>query len=413
PCPPAPRRIPLAAYAPFLDVFRQRLYPIWPVVAVDQLLADIALDDNDFESYALSAAVCAATIAQLRLPEHTTLPNTVSSLQFALDAQHLRQLFDYREKSTIASLLTPFFLHMYYANANKLQTAGLFLREAITYAHALELDQPDLYASCEPSERSLRLRTYWLLFISERTFCAQNGLPAILHPIDALAPVEDELEGADLQAFTCLTRLFSFLHTDIMSPLRPGTETMEVARVSLCCDVAGDGYASNETQQVDLCVTRQWIRILSWEYMSRHFAMSCQPKDQALSLFLPVQIGHEILSSFTAMSKASIRAHGYGMELKLFKVADAVMDVVTCAPWSARSDGMLLGSGDILSSLLSFLETIGGLRSEFASKLQSRMANLDTTVSLWRYLGLMQPGHDETEANEANEADETRSCPVP
>lgn len=77
------------------------------------------------------------------------------------------------------------------------------------------------------------------------------------------------------------------------------------------------------------------------------------------------------------------------------------MDVVTCAPWSARSDGMLMGSGDVLSSILNILVTLGGARSEFTTKLQSRMGTLDTAGSLWRetvfngkeFVGLLEDGN--------------------
>lgn len=74
-----------------------------------------------------------------------------------------------------------------------------------------------------------------------------------------------------------------------------------------------DGGASHEAQRVDLFVTRQWIRLLLWEYTARHFAMACHPADQAFSLFLPVKLGHELLSLFAVVSDASVKTHGYGV----------------------------------------------------------------------------------------------------
>lgn len=166
----APMLLPIQAYTQFMHIFRDRLYAIWPVVNISQLIINISNQQDDYESLALSSALCAATIAQLRLHDNdeSSEAKTASSHRFALDAQHYRNMFDYREKLTVSTLLTSFFLHIYYANSTKLMTAGLFLRESICYAQALGLDRPELQTACTADEQSLRLRVYWLLFVSER-----------------------------------------------------------------------------------------------------------------------------------------------------------------------------------------------------------------------------------------------------
>jgi hypothetical protein len=165
------RRIPLSAYYHFIDIFNTRLYPIWPVVSPDRLMANMAFNENDHGTFALASALCAATISQLRLPEHHTTDSpahdAVSSLAFAQEAERFRSAYDYREDCGLPSLLTAFFLHMYYSNANKLRTAALLLREAITCCHTLELHRSDTLTALGSAEQSLRLRVYWLLFISE------------------------------------------------------------------------------------------------------------------------------------------------------------------------------------------------------------------------------------------------------
>ena len=167
-CPKLPARLPLDTYCEILGLFDERLYPVWPVVSVEDLIMKLVLDANDYESWALAASLCAATIAQLRLQEHTDLCDASLSQSFSLDAQRLRECYDYRESCNANSLLTPFFLHMYFANAGKLRTAGVYLRESITYVHALFLDQPELHHSLDSKERSYKLRLFWLVFISER-----------------------------------------------------------------------------------------------------------------------------------------------------------------------------------------------------------------------------------------------------
>ena len=331
----ASRQLPLSAYRQFIEIFRARLYPIWPVLSPDRLLSNMESDETDFETHSLAAALCAATISQLRLAEHTDSRDSVSSLAFALDAEQLRTQYDYRENGGLPSLLTAFFLHMYYANANKLRTAALFLREAITCAQTMRLGLSDTLIARESREQTLRLRIYWLLFISEkylrspplieiitvelmgmcRTFAAQNGLPPILQPIEAMPPYEDDPSGADLHAFASLTQLFSFVRSPMQ--VAPGhqlePEGTELAAVQDGLASDENDAALNDTQRVDLCVTRQWIRTLTWEHMTRHFRMSSHPRNPAFSLVLPVQIGRELLSFFTTVDPSHIRSHGYGM----------------------------------------------------------------------------------------------------
>lgn len=170
PGPPTVHRnlIPLEEYRCFIRLFHQQAFPIWPVVSADDLLGQLSQPDPDPECLALAASLCAATIAQLRLPEHMPTRNSKSSLQFATECLWFRERYDYRETHSTASVLIPFFLHIYYANANKLRTAGFFLRESIAYVHATKLGQPQTYQHLDEGERALRLRIYWLLFISER-----------------------------------------------------------------------------------------------------------------------------------------------------------------------------------------------------------------------------------------------------
>ncbi len=156
-------------YRHFVYVFHEQAFGIWPVVSAENLLEQLGRPNPNPETLALAASLCAATIGQLRLAEDgTPAPNAKSASQFVTECLWFRERYDYRETYSTASILIPFFLHIYYANTNKLRTAGLFLRESITYVHAMRLDQPETYQHLDKGERSLRLRIYWLLFISER-----------------------------------------------------------------------------------------------------------------------------------------------------------------------------------------------------------------------------------------------------
>lgn len=160
-------RLPLEEYFRFIEIFRKRVYSIWPVNNLDDLPAKLG-DPDDYEAYALAASLCASTIAQLRLPEHTTRLDTTSSLRFARDCLRMRDLYDYRETYSLSSVLIPLFLHGYYSNSDKIRTAGFFLRETATFVHALELGRPQTYEHMSQEQKAIRIRLYWLVFVTER-----------------------------------------------------------------------------------------------------------------------------------------------------------------------------------------------------------------------------------------------------
>ncbi|PWI68784.1 hypothetical protein PCL_01873 [Purpureocillium lilacinum] len=410
-CGPQAERLPIDAYSRYLRIFDERLYAVWPVVSTSELIGRLLADESDYEAWALAASLCAATIAQLRLPEHAPSASVgFSSHDFVTEARYLRGLYDYRENCNSASVLTPFFLHIYFANADKLRTAGIYLRESIAFVHALGLDRLDMYDAMDGDERALMLRLFWLVFISERTYCAQNEYPTILEPIDELPPDED---GRDVTgAFASLTRVFAHLQGDVMGrPSRYGagldSRKVATAQSALCQD--RHSHVLSEVQRVDLFVTQQWIRLLIWEYTMRHFKMSRESSDQAFSLLLPMAIARELLSLLCSVRMESICAHGYGMELKVYRAADTVIDLLACSPAIDHDHGMCFGLEDVLCSLKDVLVGVGGPKSMFVEKVKGRMASSELGDRPWPYATMALPAYNHDARCEVTDEDSSAS----
>ena len=81
-----------------------------------------------------------------------------------------------------------------------------------------------------------------------------------------------------------------------------------------------------------------------------------------------------------------------------------MLDIVQCAPWSARGDGMLVGSGDILYSLQCVLLAVGGKRSTFIGKMQDRMTQLELNSGSWPYLAIPSPSDDSSKSSPSSKA---------
>lgn len=160
--------LPMESYSTYLELFRDRLQCVWPVIDYDGLLDKLINDETDYESHAFAASICAATLAHLRLPENLSEQKRLLAERFAQDARSFRNHFDYFETMSMSSMLTSYFLHMYYVNSGKLRTAGFFMRETITYLQAMNLDRSETYNMLEARDRAWKLRAYWLVLITER-----------------------------------------------------------------------------------------------------------------------------------------------------------------------------------------------------------------------------------------------------
>jgi hypothetical protein len=147
------------------------MYPVWPVVHVDNLIANLQRDSEgtDYETRALATAVAAATMAQLRLGRNCVSDRSITADIFASECLRARQSPEYRSIVNLNTIRTAFFLHVYYENQ---QPGGsesiLYLREAISLAQMMFLHREASYAGLDHEEAQIRRRVLWLLFVTER-----------------------------------------------------------------------------------------------------------------------------------------------------------------------------------------------------------------------------------------------------
>lgn len=73
-----------------------------------------------------------------------------------------------QHRPVLDTVLSSFFLHIIYSNRGHIYKVTTLLREAITTAQFLDLDQWSHYQKLNREEAQLHLRTQWTLFITER-----------------------------------------------------------------------------------------------------------------------------------------------------------------------------------------------------------------------------------------------------
>jgi hypothetical protein len=145
------------------------MFPVWPVVRVEEIIARLQQNEEDVENYALATAVGAATVAQLKLTSASLGGDVVTAEMMEAECQRTRSTDKIGAPVSLTTLRIAFFLHVYHEN----QEAGgikslLYLREAITIGQMMGLHKESSYLVLSSEDQQIRRRVLWLLFIIER-----------------------------------------------------------------------------------------------------------------------------------------------------------------------------------------------------------------------------------------------------
>ncbi|OGM47893.1 C6 transcription factor [Aspergillus bombycis] len=394
-------RIPLDTLTSPLSIYHVRMYPVWPIVNVEEIVSILQQDagHSDDETYALSTAVAAATIAQLRLEQGPSARETITAERFAAECLRARNSCHYRSQVNLNSIRTSFFLHVYYENQKPGGSESLLhLREAISMAQIMGLHRESSYNSLSFEEEQLRRRVLWLLFVTERGVCILHRYPVTLKT-NISAPVIDENDESHvLPAFLKLLSLFQIFEKSGMfdiiqdehSELQPGVNS--VGRVDW---PFLEGLQRNlqdgstlfdrisDVQKADLCVTRHWMRMILWKLSPKGYLGSSPSADRSMSLCFPLNVAKELVSIVSQLPRSAVEAHGLGMELKIYEIANSLADAMTdlaALPLSPQWDGESRPSY-ILSRLHAILSTFrGGGNKKLVDILYQKMAEVQVII---------------------------------
>ncbi|KAL2801797.1 fungal-specific transcription factor domain-containing protein [Aspergillus granulosus] len=342
-----PERLATNAIASLLYIYHVRMYPVWPVIHVDSLVASLQRDSEgtDHETRALATAVAAATMAQLRLGKNCVSNRSITADVFASECLQARQSPEYRSIVNLNTVRTAFFLHVFYENQ---QPGGsestLYLREAISLAQMMFLHREASYTELSYDEQQIRRRVLWLLFITERGVCILHKLPVVLKTDTAMPDVDAHDEPQVLPAFLKLLALFRLFEQakmfDIIEDTHLGySEALRSARVteSTVYDILQDKFRDGssaldqicDVQRADLCVTRHWMRILTWKALFGQSLRGSPSLQWSVSPAFPLLVARDLVNAVSRLPRTALQAHGFGMQLKLYEIANSLADAVT------------------------------------------------------------------------------------
>ncbi|KAJ5652258.1 hypothetical protein N7507_009684 [Penicillium longicatenatum] len=319
-------RISISTYYAVLDIFQARLYDIWPITNIEDLKLRLKSLDSNPTAHALAAALCAATLAQIRIwlvPNPYPEDLSVTDEDFVKECLRVRLEHHYHQEPSLQALVTSIFLHMYYANRDQITPATIYLREAITYADLLHLCHNSSSDIMKSEQGQLELRCYWIIFVTERTFCIQHDLPITLHRIQNLPEIRSNTSQANLFAgFCALVKLFLHVQRPLILPpmTSKAIEATDIYSKDSISNIQRNIQTrvpglelTSEIQYVDILTTSAWVRTLLWQYSASHFMLSSSTSIEPLSFDYPISIAKDYLESLSGVSIDSLRSHGYGM----------------------------------------------------------------------------------------------------
>ncbi|KAI1344200.1 hypothetical protein F5Y15DRAFT_105931 [Xylariaceae sp. FL0016] len=345
-----------------LEIYDQRLYPIWPIVDTRRLIRELRSKRPDHRAHVLARSIRLATCAQLRLD----CPSLQGSEQTSPDL-HDGGL-------DLTGLRIAFFLHIYHENIASGQGKSLlYLREALTIAQLLRLDREPSYLGIPEEDQQIRRRILWLLFVTERGVAMLHKLPVILRPGPLTPLPSGEDRSSILPAFLKLVNMFwaldqsgmfeMLLESDADLLFKPNAQGC----IELLHERLQDGLieidSENDVQRADLLVTRQWMRAILWR---------AAVKIGIRTSLNPIQIAKESISFITQLPIAAIEAHGQTVECKMYDIADVVIDAISHDSSLASSEQSI----DILRGLQKAICTFRGDNSKLATSLYLKITSM-------------------------------------
>ncbi|KAM0274298.1 hypothetical protein ACHAQH_007972 [Verticillium albo-atrum] len=382
-----------------LCIYRLRLFPVWPIVAVEEVIASLQRDAEDHEMYALATAMGAATMAQLKLDRSRDcgINDAVTADTLEAESQRSRVMLD-SQPANLNKLRTSFFLHIYHENQQPGGTKSLlYLREAITLAQIMGLHRASSYSVLPSAEQRIRRRTIWLLFVTERGVSMLHKLPVVLNSNGKLPPLDSgdaDDEAHILPAFKKLVNLFWIFDQsgafEILQDSADGADgsgarnfdVLSTLQRRLQEDALDLEQGGNDVQKADILATRQWMQILIWRANTSRRANAA-----AIAVHGPIQIAKEFLDLAARLPSAALEAHGPGIEFKVFEIASAVADVIASHLSQSSALPMDVRPSDILARLQTILASTRGGNNSLLRLLGARIAQVEAQPALFN-LGL-------------------------
>jgi hypothetical protein len=239
---------------------------------------------------------------------------------------------------TVRSVVVPLFAATcLFADNTHSDMAFYYLREAITGIQILRVDDDSKMALLKSGDRAQCERLYWVLFIHERSHSIHSYRRPTLSALPHLVQHDPAIPAGVVNGFNQIIRLFRIIDDTFMTnwlDKRSATLTptwIEEKQVQLGDEAWEDEIRLlTEMQQIDLIVTRDWLRTLVWQMALSKFllTMDGSPDHQFMSILFPARISRRLRLALADFPLQAIEVHGTGILHKVFDITSTFADIL-------------------------------------------------------------------------------------
>lgn len=333
-------------FVKFLKDYEESVYPVNPVMTVEDVQASINEMHLNAEARAFVYAYVAVTINLTGYSTDLASTDTVLGQvgYWTDECTKARGPTLPSTRATVRRIMTSQFLHICLMGLSNQDMAFYYLRESITMIQMLRIDHPETMKTLSLSELSRRQRLYCEAFVHERYMAILDYRPIALPPLPYM-PVEDpSLPPGVHEGFIQIIKLFSLVDHEFVgnwlgshsgSTRAVTTLWVEEKQKQIDAEHAGDDVQVStltDMQQADLVITKHWLRTLVWQMAMSKCLLSSAASKESMSLLFPVRLSRHLRHLIGKMTRHSIEIHGSGIQQKLFELTDTIANVIITVP---------------------------------------------------------------------------------
>jgi hypothetical protein len=330
-----------------LDLFVEHIYPIMPLIHVPTLRATLSRPLRDFERNFM-CALCAVTSTHMSgksIPTPALGPISWEAVgrHYLNECIAVRQSYDFIEDKSLLAVISSYFMSTAHFEINQSRKSWYYLREAMTMAQDLKLHDESSYENLSEAEALCRRRTFWILYVTERSFAILRHKPLTLSKTPGFPATTHEYESHEIHAgFSHLVQTFSLLDENFVNSWNEASSTpnsiITYSALQERLNTSGTGHLDlTNTQKADILVTQQWLRLIVWQSSMRQGLLSSNASDPSMTFKYPLQIARSLLEVISSLPTTSIEVHGMGIFEKIFEVGCSMVDVVQASAASSQS----------------------------------------------------------------------------
>ncbi|KAJ2958161.1 hypothetical protein NQZ79_g6254 [Umbelopsis isabellina] len=410
---------------PRIAIFFEHLHPIIPVFTRAWLFTRLD-KSHQYSDRQFAAMLLSMSSLSLIQPVHSSEGtnsklNTKCAVSLLKECIRVRSVPAFGRKPTLDMVLTSFYMFACFFGLHEDDSAWFRLREAITLGQILKLHEPSAYESLEHDERERRLRTYWILAITERAVALQRGHSIGIHghPSESMKSISQKFNIGELDDFPrnqlqlfdsvdedfvncwnghCAGEKCRKLHTDkalslnssfangqIIESKKPSFEHEGSITFKRSAETYGNVDSRTpsrskgrhtELQRADVEVTRHWLLNRLWYVCLTHGLIVGDTPHSPLRPDYPIAIARSMLVICEELTLASMEANGLGFCEKLYDIVRTL--VIVCHMFSEESSDILRTTTDFGDSVRDLDNNIRRNQTDISINAQMHVSHLLT-----------------------------------